>query len=135
MTRAAPSSSEGDGALVRHHQGFGEPLAVVLRAEQRPPPARTPAARRSRCRRAGSAWGDAVKLDMVVLLSVECDGVPRGASAAPGLRAADAGSEPPSSLVGRTGSVGQVAPPEQDQRRDRLVLTRRVAWVVSGRNV
>ena len=25
--------TEGDGALVCHHQGFGEPLAVVLRAE------------------------------------------------------------------------------------------------------
>ena len=26
--------TEGDGALVRQHQGFGEPLAVVLRAER-----------------------------------------------------------------------------------------------------
>ena len=41
----------------------------------------------------------------------------RGAIAAPGLRAADAGGEPTSSLVGRTGGVCQVAPPEQDQRR------------------
>ena len=61
--------------------------------------------------------GCAVKLDMVVLLSVEVVCVPKGALAAPGFSAADAGGEPPSGFVGRTGSVCQVAPPQQDQRR------------------